>query len=124
LEKRHRIKPILLSFARELRHPLTPAEKKLWDVVRARWMSSGWKFRRQSSIGPFIADFYCAEVKLIVEVDGSSHVGREEYDARRTEWLQSQGYHVIRFSNQEVHRQLDDVIGRIEQVCEELGKAR
>ncbi len=98
MDKCHRIKPILLSFAKELRHPLTPAEKKLWDVIRAR-QASGWKFREQTPIGQFIADFYCAEAKLIVEVDGSSHIDREEYDARRTEWLQSQGYFVIRFTN-------------------------
>lgn len=123
MEKRHRIQPNLLSFARELRRPLTPCEKKLWEVVRARG-ASGWKFRRQTPIGPFIADFYCAEVRLIVEVDGRSHADREEYDAWRTEWLESQGYHLIWFTNLEVGKQLEGVIGKIVIVCEELKRAK
>ena len=109
MEPRHRIPPILLERARAMRHESAPSEKKLWSFLRNRQLA-GAKFRRQSPIGPFIADFVCAEVDLIVELDGDSHAQRQEYDAKRTAWLEQQRYRVIRFWNHDVQDRLDAVL--------------
>jgi very-short-patch-repair endonuclease len=115
-EKHLRIRPEIRQRSRELRHPLTPAEASLWSVLRSRDLGA-YKFRRQHPIGHFIVDFYCAEAKLVIEVDGDIHASQEAYDAARSEWLQTQGYTVIRFKNREVWERLDDVIGEIVKIC-------
>ena len=69
----------------ELRHELTPAERKLWHYLRADGV--GVSFRRQHAIGPFIVDFCCIKAKLIVELDGGQHLEQEEYDRQRTAFL-------------------------------------
>ncbi len=119
-EKRHRIYPPILQRARDLRHPLTPAERKVWEGVRNGQL--GYKIRRQHTIGRFIADFYCARVKLLIEIDGDTHAGPDqaEYDAARTEWLEASGYHVIRFDNRDVHANLAVVLAAIQAACETL----
>jgi very-short-patch-repair endonuclease len=92
-----------------MRHPQTPAEATLWQILRNRQF--GFKFRRQHPIYKFIIDFYCAEAKLLIEVDGESHLGsdQEEYDNARTEYLQKLGYKVIRFTNDDVKYNLQAV---------------
>lgn len=107
-----RVYPLSRLRARELRHPQTPAEQKLWQILRSRQLD-GYKFRRQHPIGWYIVDFYCAAAKLIIEIDGDSHAEQVEYDQVRTEWLESQGYRVIRFTNDEVFRQVEGVIEAI-----------
>ena len=72
----------LTDRARQLRRDLTPAEKILWPVLRNRAFG-GLKFRRQQEIGPYIVDFFCAAVRVVVELDGESHVGTEVKDERR-----------------------------------------
>jgi len=111
--------PAILRFARDHRHPLTPAETKVWAKVRNRGL--GFKIRRQHPIWRFIADFYCAEAKLVIEIDGDSHaeLDQAEYDVARTKWLEARGYKVIRFTNNEVHKQLDNVLKEILITCEE-----
>lgn len=86
-----------------------PAEQKLWRCLRDRQLG-GFKFKRQHRIGPFIADFYCAEHRLVLESDGSSHVERGEYDQRRTQWMNANGYRVVRYANTDVHDHLDSVL--------------
>ncbi|NIM93010.1 MAG: DUF559 domain-containing protein [Anaerolineales bacterium] len=103
--------------ARTLRKEQTKAEEILWFVLRNRNLC-GWKFRRQHPIGPFIVDFFCLEAKLVVEVDGDTHVGQEEYDERRTEWLNGQGYRVIRFTNREVLKHTRLVMEVIWEACQ------
>ena len=98
--------------AREMRHERVPAERILWSRLRDRRLG-GFKFRRQAPIGPYIADFYCAEGRLVVELDGDSHDGREEYDAERTAWLNGEGMRVVRFVNQDVYEHIDAVLGAI-----------
>ena len=110
-----RIDPSVRVRARELRQPQTPAEQKLWAVLRGNNLN-GLKFRRQHPIGRFIVDFYCAEVKLVIEVDGESHDHQVEYDALRTAWLEENGDRVVRFLNTDVSSRLDDVIVEIERV--------
>jgi very-short-patch-repair endonuclease len=91
---------------------MTPAEELLWSRLRNRRLD-GFKFRSQVWLGHFIADFYCWEAKLIVEVDGSQHADRVGYDSARSEQLAGQGYKVLRFWNNEVLRDLDPVLAAI-----------
>jgi len=84
--------------ARTMRsHPVS-LEKLFWSEVRNRKLS-GYKFKRQFLIGPYIVDFVCLERRLVVELDGPFHTGRQSYDARRDAFLRAQGYSVLRFPN-------------------------
>jgi very-short-patch-repair endonuclease len=96
--------------ARGLRRELTEAERKLWYRLRAHRLA-GLSFRRQAPCGPFIADFFCAGAKLVIEVDGATHSTDDEiaYDARRDAWFAANGYRVLRLTNDEVYRNLDGV---------------
>ena len=88
--------------ARSLRHTPTDAERKLWQILRTL-KPLGIHFRRQAPIGFYIADFAWHAGKLVVELDGSQHaIERKAFDARRTKWLESQGYRVLRFWNNDV----------------------
>lgn len=107
-DKPPRVSPIIRQRSRELRQPLTPAEQKLWSVLRNRNLG-GYKFRRQHPIGHFIVDFYCAEKHLVIEIDGDVHSQQLEYDLARTDWLQSLGYTVLRYQNQQILNHLDEV---------------
>ena len=120
MEKRHRIHPTIRQFARELRQPQTPAEATLWQHLRNRNLE--YKFRRQHTIDVFITDFYCAEVKLCIEIDGDSHLekAQQEYDAARTEYLESRGRKVIRFTNDDVRFNIHAVAQTIVDTCNEL----
>jgi len=109
--------PVRRDRVRQLRHDMAPAEKVLWSHLRNRAFA-GFKFRRQHPIGPFFADFACRECKLIVEVDGETHLGRETRDARRTDYLQAQGWLVLRFWNTEVYDELEAVLETIYRACE------
>lgn len=96
--------------ARRLRRDMTEAERRLWYALRDRRFA-GWKFRRQTTIGPFIVDFICIAARLIVEVGGGQH--SVEADAKRTAALEAQGYCVIRFWNNEVLGNLEGVLIRL-----------
>ena len=98
--------------ARRLRKQLTDAEAKLWYRLRRKQID-GLRFRRQSPVGPYIADFLCAEIRLIVEVDGGQHSSQAANDARRTKWLEAQGYRVIRLWNNDVHDNIEGVLEEI-----------
>jgi very-short-patch-repair endonuclease len=115
--KEHYVHPLILQRSRDMRHPLTPAEAKVWARVRNRQL--GFKIRRQHPIGRFIADFCCPETKLVIEIDGDTHTDPDqaEYDAARTEWLEAEGYRVIRFNNHDVHHNLDAVLEAIRSDC-------
>lgn len=102
----------LLGKAKALRKNLTEAEKKLWDTLRSKQMEQ-FKFRRQQPIGNYIVDFFCSELRLVVELDGGQHAEQMGYDEKRTQFLQSQGYHVLRFWNNEVMGNIEGVYGVI-----------
>ena len=102
-----------------LRMNMTSAEAVLWRALKGR-RAGKWKFRRQQSIGPFILDFYCPELKLCVELDGKSHDYKEEYDAQRTAFLKGQGIHVIRFQNEQVWVGIEGIIREITRVGYEI----
>jgi very-short-patch-repair endonuclease len=84
----------------------------MWELLRNRRLH-GLKFRRQHPIGEFIVDFYCAEQKLIIELDGAVHKQQRERDEERTAVLERQGYRVLRIKNAEVERDLEEVLRRI-----------
>ncbi len=103
--------------AKELRQQMTPSEKVVWDRLRSRRLG-GFKFRRQHPVGPYIADFYCATPRLVVEVDGSVHAGQAEEDEQRSQRLAEYGYQVLRVSNMEIETDLESVISRILEACQ------
>jgi very-short-patch-repair endonuclease len=113
-----RVNPEIRKRSRELRKVQTPAEATLWARLRNGRLN-GLKFRRQHPIGPYITDFYYPQGKLIIEVDGGIHLDRREDDDARTEWLNSQGYQVIRFTNHEVRYQLESVLAAITNVIQQ-----
>jgi len=106
--------PEVFARAKELRKNMTPAEKVLWQRIR-NCKLDGFYFRRQHPIKYFIADFYCAKADLIVELDGGIHNNPEnkEWDINRTAELEKSGITVIRFTNEEVMNDTENVIRKI-----------
>lgn len=104
--------PERLEFARTLREAMTDAERALWFHLRAKRFQ-GWKFRRQQPIGNYIVDFVCFDAKLVIELDGGQHAERADADARRTAWLESQGFRVLRFWNDAVLKETEAVLEEI-----------
>jgi very-short-patch-repair endonuclease len=106
--------PELVDWARELRGNMTPAEKQLWyGYLRGLQI----RFMRQRPIDHYIVDFYCPELKLIIEVDGDSHISpdEEKYDEERSRVLEGYGLRILRFTNQ-------DIFENFESVCVEIEK--
>ncbi len=110
--------PKMLHRAGELRKETTPAETKLWIYLRLM-RKEGIHFRRQYAIGIFVADFCAPRRKVIIELDGSQHLEQEEYDQERTNYLEAQGYKVIRFWNNDVMNNIENVILFIKHALEE-----
>jgi very-short-patch-repair endonuclease len=102
-------------FARDLRRHQTEAELVLWERLRRRQLS-GYKFRRQHPIGPYIADFYCSSEGLVVEVDGEIHdtTARREHDELRDRAMVDFGLKLVRVTNREVFEDIESVLSRIE----------
>jgi len=107
----------LRRYARELRRNMTKAERRLWRRLRGGQL--GVKFRRQQPIGRYIVDFVCLERRLVVEVDGGQHDG-SEYDRERDEWLEREGYRVVRFWDNEVMKEIEGVMEEIARVLREM----
>ncbi len=105
-----------LQRAKELRRDMTPAEKILWQELRANKL--GVHFRRQQVIAGFIVDFYCHKAGLVIEVDGDIHDLQQEEDARREKVLREMGLRVVRFRNEEVMRDLSAVVGKVRELLE------
>ncbi|MBM3435901.1 MAG: endonuclease domain-containing protein [Bacteroidetes bacterium] len=110
-------KPEIFRRAQDLRKELTPAEKLLWRNLRGRRFM-GLKFRRQHPVSHFIADFYCHEKKLVIEIDGGIHNLPEvkERDEGRTEELIDLGLIVIRFTNEEIEKDMVGVLKKLKSV--------
>ena len=104
---------------RQLRNNATSAEATLWKALKERKVN-GWKFRRQHGIGVYILDFYCPELRLCVELDGSSHDNKYDYDEDRTAFLREQGIVVIRFTNEQVWANIEWVISEIIRIGKEI----
>ena len=107
-----RTDPLTFARAKELRHSQTEAEARLWTRLRAGRLA-GVTFRRQHAIGPYIVDFCAPRPKLVIELDGSQHLDQQTYDAERTTYLESRGYCVIRFWNNEVMNSIECVLQAI-----------
>lgn len=107
--------------ARQLRKRMTDAELLLWSKSRRDQL--GIKFRKQVPVGHYIIDFYCYECNLAVELDGSQHMDNLEYDAVRTEFLESNGIKVLRFWNHEALTNIDGVIDVIQQNIEQKSQS-
>jgi adenine-specific DNA-methyltransferase len=98
-----------------LREQRSEAEHRLWLRLRGHRLA-GMKFRRQHPVGPYFVDFYCAEARLVIEVDGRQHIDGARYDERRTHTLEAAGLRVLRFWN-------DDVLARTDEVLEAIFSA-
>jgi very-short-patch-repair endonuclease len=101
-----------VQIARRLRRDQTDAERILWFRLRNRRLN-GWKFRRQMSLNGFVVDFCCPDAKLVVEIDGGQHDDQRLKDLRRTRNLETSGYLVLRFWNNQVLQNLDGVLEEI-----------
>ncbi len=104
----------IVQAARDQRRQQTPAEKKLWEALRDRRLA-GLKFRRQHPFQQFILDAFCVEHQLEVEVDGEVHddPAQAAHDAERTGFLQARGIRVLRFKNEGIESNFEDVLRRI-----------
>ena len=112
--------PELTKRARDMRKDMPEPETRLWLQLRAKRFD-GVKFRRQKVIrDDFIVDFAANDPKLVVELDGDTHAGREDYDAARTRFLESLGYSVVRFTNVDVIENMEGVLCRLAEVVSEL----
>src|SRR5262245_52801173 len=107
---------------KELRNSPTIAETVLWNHLKDRQLE-GLKFRRQSSVGPYIVDFFCPEKRVVVELDGARHFGPAagDYDDRRTRYLEERGIKVIRFENRRLYKDLEGVLEEIRRMVNERG---
>ena len=111
---------ILTDRAKSMRRQMTEPETRLWLQLRAKRFSDV-KFRRQKVIGAnYIVDFAANDPKLAIEIDGDTHAGRDDYDAERTRFPESEGYSVVRFTNHEVLTNLDGVLHKIGEVIARL----
>jgi len=106
-----------VKFARRLHRDQTDAERVLWLRLRDRRLN-GWKFKRQVPIDRYIVDFCCMDAHLVVELDGGQHAIRSDDDARRTAVLESCGYLVLRFWDNDVLKNTDGVLEDIEATLE------
>ncbi len=111
---------LLIEKAKEMRHEPTKAEKELWERLRDR--QTGYKIRRQHIINGFIADFFCVEKNVVIEVDGEIHqsVEQKEHDKFRTEVLNANGFHVFRYTNEDVLKDSFIVAKKIKDVLDNL----
>ena len=108
----HRFHPVATKRARKLRRESTFPERVLWGHLRSGRLN-GWQFRRQHVMGPYIVDFVCLDARLVIEIDGLSHVGRHHADQARTLFMERLGFRVIRFTNDEVLQSIDAVLAAI-----------
>ena len=113
-----RTTPKIFSRAKELHRNMSPAEVKLWKHLRAHRMADV-HFRNQHAIGNYIVDFCAPRKKLIIELDGSQHLEQKVYDDERTRFLETRGYKVLRFWNNDVMNNIDSVLQVIWNVINE-----
>lgn len=106
----------MLDRARQLRHAMTPAEKRLWAELRHNQLD-GFHFRRQQVIDGYIADFYCHTAALVIETDGPVHGQQPDYDSERDDLLQRRGLLILRVRNQLVLENLNAVLEQIRRLC-------
>jgi very-short-patch-repair endonuclease len=116
-------KPATIETAKLLRRNMTRSEELLWEKVKGKQIH-GIRFRRQHPIDIFIADFYCHEARLVIEIDGEIHIDQSEYDNGREAEIEEYNIKIIRFSNDQVINDMDSVIMKIGTVVKERLRAR
>ena len=116
-----KMNPQLLQFAKSMRHAATDAENLMWQRLRAKQFMN-LKFRRQHVIKPYIVDFYCHEIGLVIELDDGQHNTEDgrAYDVERTQFLEALGLTVVQYWNSDVLGRVDVVLEDLWQVCSEL----
>ncbi len=115
--------PKLKQYSRDLRNKSTPGEIMLWKEIKGRKLR-GYQFMRQKPIGKYIVDFFCSKLKLVIEIDGDSHLGKEACDRKRQKKLEALGLTFLRFEELEVRYNLDRVIEKIETRMQEIETRR
>lgn len=113
-----RATPITLETARLLRNRMTYSESLLWEKLKCKQLL-GLRFRRQHPIDIFIVDFYCHQIKLAIEIDGEIHLDQVEYDDGREADMEKFDIKIIRFTNDEVNNNIEEVIHKIESAIRE-----
>ncbi|MDX8337569.1 DUF559 domain-containing protein [Draconibacterium sp. IB214405] len=113
----------LKEYARKLRNNSTLAEAILWDEVLKQKQLKGYSFLRQRPIGNYIVDFFCKELKMIIELDGTIHLFQKNKDRNREDSLKKMGYKIIRFHNEEILKNIRNVQISLELHIDELEKA-
>jgi very-short-patch-repair endonuclease len=105
------------TYAKTMRKNLTKAEAVIWSKFKGKNLN-GRHFRRQHPIGPFISDFACIEGKVVIEIDGATHMSDEDQarDSRRTAFLESEGWHVVRVWNNQVYDNRDGVLRALDEI--------
>lgn len=111
-----------LKHAQTMRKQMTEPETRLWLELRAARFK-GIKFRRQKVVGNYIADFASNDPKLVVELDGDTHAEQQDYHAKRTKFLQGQGYQVIRFQNSDAMGNMDGILTALSLIVDELRRS-
>jgi len=112
----------LVEVARENRKNPTQAEKKMWFKILKSKQFENYKFLRQKPLNNFIADFYCAKLMLVIEIDGDSHAMQREYDILRSEKLETYGIKVIRYTNYDVMFNIEGVFQNLKEKIKEIKK--
>jgi len=111
----------LTNKARTLRKNQTDVEQQLWLHLRNRRLLN-YKFRRQFPIEPYIVDFVCLDLKLVIELDGGQHADQIAYDEQRSGWLEKRGFKIIRFWNNDITENIDGVLEAIRLIILEITK--
>lgn len=111
-------KPKLKSIARTLRKNMTLSEILLWQQIKGKQFL-GFDFHRQKPILDYVVDFYCPKLKLVIEIDGDTHIGKEQEDKVRQERIEALGLHVLRYSDLEVKTNMDGILMHIKEWIEE-----
>uniref|UniRef100_UPI003A93C2CE endonuclease domain-containing protein n=1 Tax=Parasphingorhabdus sp. TaxID=2709688 RepID=UPI003A93C2CE len=111
--------PRLLEYAKQSRREMTEPETRMWLQLRAKRFR-GIKFRKHKVIGNYIVDFSSRKPMLVIEIDGDTHAGRKEYDGVRANFLEQQGYQVVRFTNEEVMHNLEGVLEALATTISEM----
>jgi len=107
-----------INLSKDLRRNMTKSETLVWERIRAHRIG-GLHFRRQAVINPYIVDFYCHSLKLVVEIDGGVHESQREMDAERDRFLTALGLRVVRIPNQRVLVDIEEAMEEIESACQE-----
>ena len=106
-------RPDRKGLRKKLRNDAPKAEQKLWEFLRGGKLN-GLKFRRQYGIGSYVVDFYCPKLRLVIEIDGDSHIDTEAYDKRRQQFIEQFNIRFLRFTNSDIYESLSGVIEEIE----------